>query len=81
MAVDNSVPNFFNNCPVSINIETNIEIDFNLDNSNSNKDSYFSNNHSFLFNHDYHKNNLNGGSNNKSNTSLTISIQKRIWQQ
>lgn len=78
--INNSISNSLDNHLALINIETNAVIDFNLNNSSSNKESYFFDNCIFSFNHDYHKDNLNIGSNDKFDISLIILIKKRIWQ-
>lgn len=80
MAVDNSVLNSLSNRLASINIKTNTVIDSDSNNSSSDKESYLFDNCSFLSNNDYHKNNLDIASNNKSSTSLIVSIKKRKWQ-
>lgn len=51
------MPNSFGNCPTSINIEINIVLDFDCNNSSSNKNNYFFDNYGFLFNDIHHKNN------------------------
>ena len=78
MAVDDSMTNSSDNFFTSINVKTNIVVDFDLDNFSSNKDSYLFNNCNFLSNDNHHKDNLDGGSNSESGTSLIILVKKRI---
>lgn len=70
--------NFSNNHLALINVETNVVINFDFDNSSFNKNSYFSNDCGFSFNNNHHTINLNNNSNNKSNISSIISIKKYI---
>lgn len=81
MVVNNSIPNFLCNCLVLIDIKTNIVVDFDSENSTSNKKIYLSNDYIFLFNNNYYKDNLSINSNYKSAINLIILIKKRTQQE
>lgn len=78
MIVNNSLLNFSNNCLVSIKIKLNAIVNSNSKNFNSNKNTYYFNNYSFLLNYTYYKNNLDGNNNNKFDKNSIVSIKKCI---
>lgn len=81
IAVDNSISNSLSNRLALINFKTNAVIDSNSENSSSNKKSYLSDDCSSLFNDDHYKDNLDVGSNSKSDINLMVLIKKCIQQQ
>lgn len=76
--VNNSLLNFSNNCLVSIKIKLNAIVNSDSKNFNSNKNTYFFNNYSFLLNYTYYKNNLDGNNNSKFDKNSIVSIKKCI---
>lgn len=54
VTINNSMPNFSSKRPTLIDVESNAVVDFNLDNSSSNKKSYLSNDCGFSFNSNYY---------------------------
>lgn len=73
---DDSVSTFSNNRPAPMNVKTNIVIDFDIDNSSFDQDSYFFDEYSFLSNDNYHIDNFDGSINSESGRSLTVLIKK-----